>query len=163
MPKTLSKPQGVGRSEDNLPTAKSMAAPSVPKSTIPRPAPSHPLPTPPSRPPSPLPPCSPLATSCWPRHSLPTSIYDPASTSFNPTTALNAFCVRAVLLVNGAVLTADGNDDPPPSATAFLYDPSPATFGVTGSMTAPRANFTMPPFPMAAPGPAPSLPPARNS
>jgi hypothetical protein len=70
-------------------------------------------------------------------------LYDPASASFNPTTALNAFCVRAVLLVNGTVLTAGGNDDPGPSATAFLYDPSSATFSVTGSLTAPRANFTM--------------------
>ena len=96
-------------------------------------------------------------------------LYDPASASFNPTTALNAFCVRAVLLVNGTVLTAGGNDDPGPSAIAFLYDPSSATFSVTGGTTAPR-QFHHAPFPMAAlrspaaaPGPAPPLPLASNS
>jgi hypothetical protein len=74
-------------------------------------------------------------------------LYNPASASFNPSAALNAFCVRAVLLANGTVLTAGGNDDPGPNAAAFVYDPAALAFTATGSMTAPRANFTITPLP----------------
>lgn len=70
-------------------------------------------------------------------------LYDPASASFSPTGALNAFCTQAALLANGTVLTAGGNDDPGPSAAAFVYDPSAANFNATGKMTAPRANFSI--------------------
>jgi hypothetical protein len=69
--------------------------------------------------------------------------YDPAAGNFSPTATLNAFCTQAGLLANGTVLTAGGNDDPGPSAKAFLYDPSATIFTAVGSMTVPRANLAL--------------------
>ncbi len=71
------------------------------------------------------------------------ALYDPATAVFSPIAPLTGFDSQAALLGNGSVLTAGGNDDPGPSAGAHIYDPSAATFTATGSMTAPRANFTI--------------------
>ena len=46
------------------------------------------------------------------------------------------------MLPNGKILEAGGNNDPGPSALAEEYDPSTGIFIDTGSMTAPRANYT---------------------
>ena len=70
-------------------------------------------------------------------------LYDPAAAAFSATGTLNAFCAHAILLGNGAVLTAGGNDDPGPSAVAFVYDAVAGTFKAAAQMTAPRANFTI--------------------
>jgi Galactose oxidase, central domain len=70
-------------------------------------------------------------------------LYDPATGIFSPTATLNTFGTQAGLLANGTVLITGGNDDPGPTAKAFLYDPSAATFTAVGSMTAPRSNLTL--------------------
>jgi hypothetical protein len=72
------------------------------------------------------------------------AIYDPATESFIATRGTTAGETGgAILLPNGKVLVAGGNNDPGPLDIAELYDPSTATFAGTGNMTAPRSNFTM--------------------
>jgi len=72
------------------------------------------------------------------------AIYDPATGSFIPTGGpTKEETGRAVLLPNGKVLVAGGNNDPGPGNDAELYDPSIGTFAATGKMTAPRSNLTI--------------------
>jgi hypothetical protein len=71
-------------------------------------------------------------------------LYDPYTGVFSLTgTELRGEPGPATLLTNGKVLIAGSwSDDPGPSTNAELYDPSTETFGLTGNMTAPRANHT---------------------
>ena len=75
------------------------------------------------------------------------SLYDPETGSFTPTGGpIRYEGGKAMLLPNGEVLVAggnDGSDDPGPTDGAELYDPSTGTFAGTGNMTAVRSNFTM--------------------
>jgi hypothetical protein len=72
------------------------------------------------------------------------AIYDPATGGFTPTGGPNRYETgQSVLLPNGKVLVAGGNNDPGPMDAAELYDPSTGTFGAAGKMTAFRSNLTM--------------------
>jgi Kelch motif len=73
-------------------------------------------------------------------------LYDPASSSFAPTSGLmttGRIGQTATRLANGKVLIAGGEDASfSATASAELYDPSSGTFSATGSMTVPRAFHT---------------------
>jgi hypothetical protein len=82
-----------------------------------------------------------LAGSPW--ASTPAStLYDPRTGAVKPTGGNMLLTDHATLLPNGKILVAGGNNDPGPSPLAEEYDPSNGMFNRTGSMTAPRANYT---------------------
>ena len=71
-------------------------------------------------------------------------LYDPSTGTF--TAGDGSFTPTGspqILLPNGKVLVAGGNDDPGPSDAAELYDPSTGTFVATGKMTVPRSHLTI--------------------
>jgi hypothetical protein len=72
----------------------------------------------------------------------PSGLYDPRTGTLSLTGADTLLTDYATLLPNGKILQAGGNDDPGPSDHAEEYDPSTGIFIGTGSMTAPRANYT---------------------
>jgi hypothetical protein len=72
------------------------------------------------------------------------AIYDPSTGNFTPTGGpTQEETGQAVLLSNGKVLIAGGNNDPGPSDGAEVYDPATGRFASTGNMTVARSNLTM--------------------
>ncbi len=76
-------------------------------------------------------------------------LYDPIADTFAltanvPTTGLVGFSYRAILLTNGNVLRAGGEDfdTEMPFASADLYDSASRTFSPTGNMTVARKGHT---------------------
>lgn len=69
-------------------------------------------------------------------------LYDPRSATISRTGGDTLLTDQAILLPNGKILEAGGNNDPGASALAEEYDPSSGVFIATGSMSAPRANYT---------------------
>jgi hypothetical protein len=73
----------------------------------------------------------------------PTSkLYDPRTGTVSLTGGDLLFTDFSTALPNGKILEAGGNNDPGASDLAEEYDPSRGIFIATGSMTAPRANYT---------------------
>jgi hypothetical protein len=82
-----------------------------------------------------------LAGSPW-APTPASTLYDPRTGAVNPTGGTTLLTDHAILLPNGKILEAGGNNDPGPTDLSEEYDPSTGMFNRTGSMTAPRANYT---------------------
>ncbi len=69
-------------------------------------------------------------------------LFDPATGKFSPAATMHARRGRpsAMLLKDGRVLVAGGEDGEVPLASAEIYDPNTNQFTMTGALAAPRAN-----------------------